>query len=129
MLDWENGKIVTNKPLQYASSNAVAATDNMAFVSDFSGRVEAYAIGESEFKQRWGYVIRGRAIGRTVKMLDRDLCGIGSADGFFYVFSAATTPDVWMRYQSTTPIAKCIGTGNNAFYVGNQAWSIDQPPA
>ena len=126
VLDWETGKIVMNKPLQYASSNAVAVTDNMAFVSDFSSRVEAYAIGDSEYKQRWGYVIRGRAIGSTVKMLDRDLCGIASADGFFYVFSAASTPDVWMRYQSTTQIAKCIGTGNNAFYVGNRGGRLSK---
>ncbi len=122
VLDWETGKHVMTKPLRYASSNAVSVTDNMAFVSDFSGRVEAYPIGESELKQRWGYVIRGRAIGNTVKMHDRDLCGIASADGFFYVFSAATSaPEVWMRYRSTTPIAKCVGTGNNAFYVGNEA--------
>ena len=52
VLDWETGKLVTTKRLQYASSNAVAVTDNMAFVSDFSGRVEAYAIGNSEYKQR-----------------------------------------------------------------------------
>ena len=121
VLDWETGKLVVTKPLRYASSNAVAVTDNVAFVSDFSGRVEAYPIGLSEFKQRWGYVIRGRAIGNTVKMQDRDLCGLASADGFFYVFSAAaSTPDVWMRYKSSTPIAKCVGSGNSAFYVGNE---------
>lgn len=127
VLDWETGKVVVTKSLRYVSSNAVAVTDNMAFVSDFSGRVEAYPIGESEFKQRWGYVIRGRAIGDTVKMHDRDLCGIASADGFFYVFSAASsTPEVWMRYKSTTPISKCIGTGNNAFYVGNEAGRLSK---
>jgi outer membrane protein assembly factor BamB len=79
VLDWETGKLVTTKQLHYASSNAVAVTDNIAFVSDFSGRVEAYVIGKSEYKQRWGYVIRGRAIGNTVKMHDRDLCGIASS--------------------------------------------------
>lgn len=126
VLDWETGKIITTTPLHYASSNAVAVTDNMAFVSDFSGRVNAYAIGESEFKQRWGYVIRGRAIGNTVKMSDRNLCGIASAEGFFYVFSATTTPDVWLRYKSTTPIAKCVGTGNNAFYVGNESGRLSK---
>ena len=127
VLDWETGKLVITKPLRYASSNAVAVTDNMAFVSDFSGRVEAYPIGESKFKQRWGYVIRGVAIGNTVKMHDRDLCGIASADGFFYVFSAAASaPDVWMRYKSTSPIAKCVGTGNNAFYVGNEAGRLSK---
>lgn len=127
VLDWETGKLVLTKPLSYSSSNAVAVTDNMAFVSDFSGRVEAYPIGMSEFKQRWGYVIRGRAIGNTVKLQDRDLCGIASADGFFYVFSAAeSTPDVWMRYKSSTPIAKCVGAGNNAFYVGNEAGRLSK---
>ncbi len=120
VLDLETGKIVLSKPLEHASSNAVAVTDNMAFVSDFSGRVEAYVIGQSDYKQRWGYVIRGRAIGHTVKMLDRDLCGIASADGFFYVFNATTTPDVWMRYKSSTPISNCVGSGNGAFYVGNE---------
>ena len=127
ILDWETGKVVTAKPLRYVSSNAVAVTDNMAFVSDFSGRVEAYPIGNSEYKQRWGYVIRGRAIGNTVKMHDRDLCGIASAEGFFYVFSAAeSAPDVWMRYKSASPISKCVGTGNNAFYVGNESGRLSK---
>lgn len=126
VLDWETGKLVTSKPLRYASSNAVAVTDNIAFVSDFSGRVEVYVIGESDYKQSWGYVIRGRAIGDTVKMHGRDLCGIASADGFFYVFSAVSTPDVWMRYKSTTPIGNCVGTGNNAFYVGNDGGRLSK---
>ncbi len=63
--------------------------------------------------------MRGRSLGETVNLIDRDLCGVASADGFFYVFSGAEAPEVWLRYQSSTPIEGCIGAGNNAFYVGN----------
>jgi len=119
VLDWESGKHILTKRLEHASSNAVAATNTMAFVSDFSGRVESYTIGDSKFIQRWGYVIRGRAIGDTVNMIDRDLCGIASAEGYFYVFSAAEKPEVWMRYQSNSRFERCLGVGNDAFYVGN----------
>ena len=119
VLDWETGKHLLVKKLQHSSSNAVAATDTMAFVSDFSGRVESYAIGKTDFIQRWGYVIRGRAIGNTVNILSKSLCGIASADGYFYVFSAAEKPEVWLRYQSTTRFERCLGVGNDAFYVGN----------
>ena len=119
VLDWETGKQILTKRLQYASSNAVAATNTMAFVSDFSGRVESYTVGDSKFIQRWGYVIRGRAIGTTVNMIDRDLCGIATAEGYFYVFNAAEKPEVWLRYQSNSRFERCLGVGNDAFYVGN----------
>ncbi len=119
VLDWESGKQIMTKRLQFASSNAVAATNTMAFVSDFSGRVESYTVGDSKFIQRWGYVIRGRAIGNTVNLVDRDLCGIASADGYFYVFNAAEKPEVWLRYQSNSRFERCLGVGNDAFYVGN----------
>ncbi len=119
VLDWETGKQLEDKHLQYATSNAVAVTNTMAFVADFSGRVEAYGIGDTNFIQRWGYVIRGRAIGDTVSLLDRNLCAMASNDSLVYVFNATDTPSVWMRYQSSTPIVRCLGVGNGAFYAGN----------
>lgn len=119
LLDWQTGKHLAVKQLQHASSNAVAVTDTTAFVSDFSGRVESYPIGKTDYIQRWGYVIRGRAIGNTVNLLDKGLCGIASADGYFYVFSAVEKPEIWLRYQSTTRFEQCLGVGNDAFYVGN----------
>jgi outer membrane protein assembly factor BamB len=119
VLDWETGKQLEVKRLANSTANAVAVTDEMAFVADSSGRVEAYGIGESTYIQRWGYSIRGRAIGNTFSILDKDLCAIGSNAGFLYVFNGTEVPSVWMRYQSSTPIVRCLGVGNGGFYAGN----------
>lgn len=118
--DLQNGKLLRTQPLGKGSSNAVAVTNTVAFVSDFSGRVVAYPVGEGEFKQKWGYTTRGRAVGKTLSLLDKNLCAIASADGVLYVFHSSRTPEVWLRYQSTTPIAGCIGAGKSSFYVGTE---------
>lgn len=124
VLNLETGKHDSVRRLNYATSNAVAATNNTAFVIDQNGRVEAYPIGSGNFVQRWGYAMLGRAIGHSLSLLDDDLCAIDSNKGYLYVFNSTGEPSVWMRYQSSTPIVGCITTGNDALYAGNLAGKL-----
>ncbi len=117
LLDWKTGKHRMSAPLKYSSSNALAVCNDIAYVSDFTGRVEAYGLGVS--KKPWSYIIQGRAVGRPVSLADQSFCAIASEDGFVYVFAGGEEPRVWLRYESSTPIVGSLASGNGAFYSGN----------
>lgn len=116
LLDWETGKQKMVKHLRFASANAVAVCDDVAFVSDFSGRVEAYGLGKDI--RPWGYVIHGRAVGAPVNLVDQSYTALASDRGFVYVFNSGNEPGIYIRYESADSISGCLGAGNGAFYVG-----------
>ncbi|RMF45483.1 MAG: hypothetical protein D6753_00030, partial [Planctomycetota bacterium] len=122
LLDWTTGKHLMIRPLQRATSNAVAAYKDIAFVSDFTGRIEAFALGRE--MRPWAYVMKGRAVGQPVTLLDKGFCAISTDVGFVYVYKPSEPPEVWLRFESGAPISGSLAAGNGAFYSGNVQGSI-----
>jgi outer membrane protein assembly factor BamB len=118
LLDWETGKHRMEKQLRFSSANAVAVCNDVAFVSDFTGRVETYGLGRT--MTPWSYIIQGRAVGQPVSLRDQSFCAIASNDGFVYVFTSGTLePAVWIRYETASAINGSLAAGNAAFYAGS----------
>lgn len=124
LLDWGTGKHLMAKPLRFSSSNSVAVCNDMAFVSDFTGRVECYGLGKTQ--RPWGTVIQGRAIGRTANLLNQEYSAIASDAGYVYVFSGGEEPRVRMRYETSSPITGSVAAGNGAFYAGSAAGVVSK---
>lgn len=124
LLDWTTGKHLMAKPLRFSSSNSVAVCNDMAFVSDFTGRVECYGLGKTQ--RPWGTVIQGRAIGKTANLLNQEYCAIASDEGYVYVFSGGEEPRVRMRYETSSPLTGSVAAGNDAFYAGSAAGVVSK---
>ncbi len=122
LLDWETGKHLMIRKLQRATSNSVAAYKDIAFVSDFTGRIEAFALGRE--MRPWAYVMQGRAVGQPVTLLDKGFCAISTNVGFVYVYKPTEPPEVWLRFESGAPISGSLAVGNGAFYSGNVQGTI-----
>ncbi len=117
LLDWETGKPLMNQRLRYSTSNAIAVCNDIAYVSDFTGRVQAYGLG-ARSQLPWSYVMQGRAVGPTANFANQAYCAIASDAGFVYVYAAGETPSVYIRYETTSPLTGSLTAGNNAFYAG-----------
>ena len=124
LLDWETGKHRQARPLRYSTSNSVALCNDIAYVSDFTGRVEAYGL-EREMAP-WGYVMQGRSVGRTAHLSNHMFSAIASDAGLVYVFSGGEEPSIWIRYETTSPITGSLTSGNNAFYAGTSEGLISK---
>lgn len=117
LLAWDSGKIIKQQNLRFATANAVAVCNDVAFVSDFTGRVELYGLDIP--RKPWGYVLNGRAVGNPVSLADQSLCAVATATGYVYVFIGGEEPGVWIRYDASSPITGCLAAGNGAFYAGD----------
>lgn len=124
LLDWATGKHIMSKHLRYSTSNAVAVCNDIAFVSDFTGRVEAYGLG-TEHKP-WGYVMQGRSVGRPVNLASQHFSAIASDAGYVYIFAGGNEPNVWIRYETSSPISGSLSAGNGAFYAGTTAGLVSK---
>ncbi|GIW98105.1 MAG: hypothetical protein KatS3mg111_1438 [Pirellulaceae bacterium] len=71
LLDWQTGKHRMVKSLRRATANAVIANEDVAFVSDFTGRIAAYGLGVD--LRPWNYVMSGRAVGLPVVLPGEEL--------------------------------------------------------
>jgi outer membrane protein assembly factor BamB len=107
--------------LPRATSNAVAVTNEAAFVADRSGRVSAYQIGKKEFNEEFGYALHGNAMEHTISLLDQDICAMATSLGYLYVFKMGEKPGILWRYESSSPVRNCIAAANGSFYVGTDA--------
>ncbi|MEZ6134138.1 MAG: PQQ-binding-like beta-propeller repeat protein [Pirellulaceae bacterium] len=117
LLDWTTGKHVNVQRLRFATSNAVAICKDLAFVSDFTGRVEAYGLNKRI--PPWGYLIRGRAVGSPATFSDQSFSGFATDQGYVFVFGAGETPEIWIRFQAASPILGSMVAANKSFYVGD----------
>ena len=86
LLDWNSGKQLMNKELPVGSSVALAVCNDLAYVTDFRGRLQAYGLGVT--RKVWSSQIIGRAVGQPVSLADQTFCAIASTDGFVYVLTA-----------------------------------------
>jgi outer membrane protein assembly factor BamB len=119
LLDWKTGIKLMRKPLIHGTSNAVIACNDIAFVSDFRGQVEAYGLGRPLLP--WSYRLSGHAVGRPVTTADNAFTAIATDKGFAYVFAGGNAPKLWLRYEARARILGSLATGNNAFYVASDA--------
>jgi outer membrane protein assembly factor BamB len=119
VLDWQTGKHRLVKNLAFASSNAVTVSKDIAYVADFSGRIEAYGLAEKQY--RWGYVVSGRAVGAPVNLADHSYCALATDKGYVYVFASGDNPAVWIRYEAASPIIGSLAASADAFYAGSVA--------
>ncbi len=117
LIDWETGRQLMRRKLRSGSSNAVAVCNDLAIVSDFRGRVEAYGLGRDITE--WSYVMHGRAVGHPVTMADQSFAAIATTDGHAYVFAAGNKPTLWIRYDTEPSISGSLSAGNGAFYVAS----------
>lgn len=126
LLDWNTGKQRVSRELRSKTSNAIAVSSKVAFVSDFNGVVTTYGVGDPI--RPWQYVIQGRAVGQPVSFDDQSFCAISSEDGFTYVFTGGDDqrPEVWIRYETSSAISGSLAAGNNAFYVGTVGGSLSK---
>ncbi len=116
LLDWNSGKQLMNKELSYGSSVALAVCNQLAYVTDFRGRLQAYGLGET--LKPWSSQIIGRAVGRPVALADQSYCAIASTDGYVYTLNAGQNPGIWTRYETNSSISGSLAAGNHAFYAG-----------
>lgn len=119
VLDWETGKQRMVKNLRYATSNSVAVCGDIALITDFTGRIEAYALADEI--RPWSYLIHGRAVGSPVSLADQNFCAIAVDRGYVYVFAGGEEPNVWLRYEASSEINGSLAAGNQAFYAGTAA--------
>lgn len=116
LLDWNSGKQLMNKELPVGSSVALAVCNDLAYVTDFRGRLQAYGLGGT--RKDWSSQIIGRAVGQPVSLADQTFCAIASTDGFVYVLTAGERADIWTRYETASSISGSLSAGNGAFYAG-----------
>jgi outer membrane protein assembly factor BamB len=129
LLDWETGRQLMNTKLTYASANSVVACGRIAYVSDFTGRVETYELPvrvldtETEVRKLgpWGYKIQGRATGPSVSLADESFCAIATNQGYLYTFTGGDHASVYTRYQTASAINGSLTASNGFFYVGTTA--------
>ncbi len=117
LLDWASGKELMRKELKYGSSIAIALCGNLAYVSDFRGRLDAYGLGTT--LSPWSSQLLGRAVGQPVSLADQSYCALASTDGFVYMLMGGDKPGIWTRYEASAAISGCLAAGNNAFYAGS----------
>ncbi len=117
LIDWATGNQLMRRKLRSGSSNAVAVCDDIAFVSDFQGQVEAYGLGRTFTP--WAYVLNGRAVGQPVTTADHAFAAIATTKGYAYIFHGGEKPSVWIRYETKPAISGSISVGNGAFYVAS----------
>ena len=117
LLDWQTGKQLQRKELEYGSSIALAVAGNLAYVSDFRGRIEAYGLGTTVIP--WTAQISGRSVGQPVSLKDQSFCAIASSNGYMYTMRGGDTPGMWTRYAAASAMSGCLAAGNHAFYVGS----------
>lgn len=117
LLDWQTGKQLQRKELKYGSSVALAVAGNLAYVSDFGGRIEAYGLGTTVIP--WTAQISGRSVGQPVTLADQSFCAIASSSGFMYTMRGGDTPGMWTRFAAASSLSGCLAAGNHAFYVGS----------
>ncbi len=116
LLDWQSGKQLLNKELSYGSSVALAVCNDLAYVSDFRGRLQVYGLGRTI--KPWSSQINGRAVGQPVTLADQSFCAIASTDGYVYTMTAGEQPGLWTRYETNSAISGSLAAGNGAFYAG-----------
>lgn len=134
VLDWITGKQLVTKRLQSSTCSAIAVIDgeiepppntqrevrlnSMALISDFTGTMSSY--GLTEKISPWTMRMVGRAEVRPISSPDRKVVGFGTS-GMLYMFSGSTGPQVNFRYETTGGMSGGLSSGNQAFYVGNNA--------
>lgn len=116
LLDWNSGKQLMNKELAAGSSVALAVCNDLAYVTDFRGRLQAYGLGVK--RKPWSSQIIGRAVGQPVSLADQSFCAIASKDGYVYTMIAGENPGLWTRYETSSSISGSLAAGNGAFYAG-----------
>lgn len=117
VLDLTTGKLIAQRKLREATANAVAACNDLAFVSDYAGRVQAYGL-QKELRP-WRYVMHGRSVGKTVSLANQTFSAVATDKGYVYVFSATGGPSIWIRYETNSPLSGSLAAGNGAFYAGS----------
>lgn len=117
LLDLSTGKLVAQRKLREATANAVAACNDLAFVTDYAGRVQAYGLMNEA--RPWRYVMHGRSVGKSVSLANQTFSAIATDKGYVYVFSATGGPSVWIRYETNSPLSGSLAAGNGAFYAGS----------
>ncbi len=118
LLDLETGQQLVSKRLRHGNSNAVSVCNEVAFVGDFSHRVEAYSLKVEDIRP-WTYIVNGRPVGQPVSLADQSFSAIATDEGYVYVFTSRENPTVWIRYQAPGRIIGSLSAGNGAFYVGS----------
>lgn len=124
LLDWTTGKQVFSTKLREATANAVAVCNDLAFVSDYAGRVQAYGLVDK--RKPWRYVMHGRTVGHSVTLANQTFSAVATDRGFVYVFSGAGDPSVYIRYETTSPLTGSLSAGNGAFYAGSTGGLISK---
>ena len=117
LLDWATGKLVSQRKLREATGNAVAACNDLAFVSDFGGRIQAYGLRNEQ--KPWRYVMHGRSVGRSVTLANQTFSAVATERGYVYVFANHDGPSVWIRYETNSPLTGSLSAGKDAFYAGS----------
>ena len=117
LLDWDTGKQLQRKELEYGSSIALAIAGNIAYVSDYQGRIEAYGLGRTVIP--WTAQVSGRAVGQPVSLADQSFCAMASSIGYMYTMRGGDTPGMWTRFEAASALTGCLAAGNNSFYVGS----------
>ncbi len=116
LLDWQTGKQLKVLPLRFSSANAIVVCNDLAYVGDLTGRVEAYGLKSP--RNPWSGRLIGRSVGQPVALADQSFCAMATTDGFVYTMSGAEQPSLWTRYQTASAINGSLTAGNGAFYVG-----------
>ncbi len=119
LIDWKSGKQLSNQVLKYGSANSLAVCNNLAYVSDYSGRMVAYGLGVE--RKPWSARIFGRPVGTPVTLADQSLCAVASSEGYVYTLSGGEEPSQWNRYETSAAINGSLSAGNGAFYVGTNS--------
>lgn len=117
LLDWQTGKQIQRKELEYGSSIALAVAGNIAYVSDYAGRIEAYGLGTTLIP--WTAQVSGRAVGQPVSLADQSYCAMASSLGYMYTMRGGDTPGMWTRFEAASALTGCLAAGNHSFYVGS----------
>lgn len=116
LLDWQTGKQRMITELPFGSAVTLAACDDLVYVSDFRGRIQALGLGTP--RKSWSSKVIGRTVGRPVTLLDQSHCAIATSEGYVYTFLGGENPGIWSRYQTPSGLHGSLAAGNGAFYAG-----------
>ncbi|MCR9296170.1 MAG: PQQ-like beta-propeller repeat protein [bacterium] len=119
LLDWQTGRILNIMRLRNAASNSVSLCGDLAFVTDYSGRVDSYRLSEPQTNP-YTYVMAGHTVGKPVE-LNSLFSAFATDAGYMYVFAGGDRPAEWIRYESASSITGSLAARGDSFYIGNSA--------
>lgn len=124
-LDWKTGKHLYRTKLRNVAAISIVVCNDLAFVTDSSGRVQGYGLG-TERTVPFTFVMPGRAVGTPVSFLNGQYAAIATDVGQVSVLAGGVQPTEWIRFQSSSVINGSLAAANDAIYVGTASGTLSK---